>query len=141
MWKRKQPKVVVAGAGPVGMTAAICLLKQGIDFEIVDKASGPSQHSKACMLSPETLEFIDGLDLLDAVLEKSIRIHAIQLFDGLNRFANLSLGMVPASFPFVASIPQMDLEDILLNRLQKSGKKYFGITGFRVFIAYGKDLT
>jgi 2-polyprenyl-6-methoxyphenol hydroxylase-like FAD-dependent oxidoreductase len=74
------------------------------------------------MLSPETLEFLDGLDLLDAVLEKSIRIHAIQLFDGLNRIANLSLGMVPASFPFVASIPQTDLEDILLNRLQKSGK-------------------
>jgi 2-polyprenyl-6-methoxyphenol hydroxylase-like FAD-dependent oxidoreductase len=104
------------------MTAAICLLKQGIDFEIVDKASGPCRHSKACMLAPETLEFIDGLDLLDAVLEKSIRIHAIQLFDGPNRLANLSLGMLPPSFPFVASIPQIDLEEILLNRIQKSGK-------------------
>ena len=29
MWKRKHPTVLVAGAGPIGMTAAISLLRQG----------------------------------------------------------------------------------------------------------------
>jgi 2-polyprenyl-6-methoxyphenol hydroxylase-like FAD-dependent oxidoreductase len=123
MWKKNHSTVLVAGAGPIGMTAAICLSKEGIDFEIVDKSSGPGRHSKACMLSPETLEFLEELDLLDEVLAKAIKIHAIQLFEGSRRLANVSLGSLPASHPFIASIPQMDLEEILLKRLHKLHKK------------------
>ena len=123
MWKRKHPTVLIAGAGPVGMTQALCLLRQGIDFEILDKASGPSKHSKACMLAPETMEFLDELDVLDDVLAKSIRIHAIQLFDRGSRLANIGLGGLPAAFPFIASIPQSELEQILLNRIEQSGQK------------------
>lgn len=123
MWKRKHPTVLVAGAGPIGMTAAISLLRQGIDFEIVDKASGPCEHSKACMLSPETMEFLNDLGILDEVLAKSIRLHAVQLFDGGCRLANLSLGELPSPFPFIASIPQMYLEEILLECIEQSGNK------------------
>lgn len=123
MWKRKHPKVLIAGAGPVGMTAALCLLKKGIDFEIVDKASGPCKHSKACMLSPMTMEFLDDLGILNDVLSRAIRIHAIQLFDGGSRLANLSLGGLPTSFPFVASVPQMVLEEVLLESIERTGHK------------------
>ena len=123
MWKRKHPTVLIAGAGPIGMTAAISLLRQGIDFEIVDKASGPGRHSKACMLAPETMEFLNDMGILDEVLARAIRLHAIQLFDGGKRLTNLSLGDLPTPFPFIASIPQVELEEILLEQIELAGKK------------------
>lgn len=118
MWNRKNTPVLVAGAGPVGMTAGICLFENGIDFEIVDKESGPSTHSKACLLSPETLEFLDGLDLLDDVQGKALKIKNIQLFVGNERIANLGLSDLPNRFPYIISVPQSELEGVLLERLK-----------------------
>lgn len=123
MWKRKHPTVLITGAGPVGMTAALSLHQQQIDFEIVDKAEGPSEHSKACLISPETMEFLNELGVLEEVLDKAIRLHAIQLFDAGSRLMTLSLGELPTPFPFIASIPQMDLEEVLLNHIERIGKK------------------
>lgn len=123
MWNKKKTQVLVSGAGPVGLMAAICLLKRKIEFEIVDKASGPCRHSQACLLSPETLEFLDQLDLAEKVLQKAVRIKYIHLYCDNHRLANLSLSDLPSKFPFIASIPQNELEDILLARLQHHHKR------------------
>ena len=119
---KRVPQVLVAGAGPVGMTAGICLFNNGIDFVIVDKAGGPCTHSKACLISPETAEFLHGLDLLDQVMEKALKIRTVQLYSGSERLANLGLSSLPNQFPFILSIRQSDLEDILLERLQEFHK-------------------
>lgn len=122
MWNTKRTQVLIAGAGPVGITAALCFFKKGIDFEIVDKASGPSDHSKACLLSPATLEFLNGLGLFEEILEKGLRIRNVQLFEGDARLANLGLSDLPSRFPFILSVPQCDLERILLERLKQCHK-------------------
>ena len=122
MRTKKKTQVLVVGAGPVGLTAAICLQQRGIDFEILDKASGPSEHCKACLLSPETLEFFKDLGLLEAVMDRALSLKAMQLFDGRDCLAVFEFSTLPSSIPYVASIPQSELEDILLATL-KSGKK------------------
>lgn len=118
MWNRKNTQVLVAGAGPVGMIAGICLFKNEIDFEIVDRGSGPSTHSKACLLSPDTIEFLDDLDLLDDVQDKGLQIKNIQLYAGNERIANLELSDLPNRFPYIISVPQFELEIVLLERLK-----------------------
>jgi FAD binding domain len=54
-----QPEVLIAGAGPVGMTAACELARFGIPLRIVDKAAQRTDKSKALVLWSRSLELLD----------------------------------------------------------------------------------
>ncbi|MCB1122435.1 MAG: FAD-dependent monooxygenase, partial [Verrucomicrobiae bacterium] len=123
MWNKKHPNVLITGAGPVGLTAAISLHEKDIDFEIIDKAPGPSRHSKACLLSPETLELLDDMGLIESVLRRAVKIHSIQLYHEEKRLGLISLGQLPTRFPFIVSLPQTELELILLDHLSVNHRK------------------
>ena len=49
-------QVLIAGAGPIGLTAAIELDRRGIDCRIVDPLPEPLQYAKAVGVQPRTLE-------------------------------------------------------------------------------------
>lgn len=48
--------VLIAGAGPIGLTAAIELARRGIAVRIVDPLREPPQYAKAVGVQPRTLE-------------------------------------------------------------------------------------
>jgi len=48
--------VLIAGAGPVGLTMAAELARYGVSCRVIDKAAGPSPTSKALGIFPRTLE-------------------------------------------------------------------------------------
>ena len=54
-----QPNVLVVGAGPVGMTAAIELNRRGATVRIVDKGAARSAHSKAVGINARSLEILE----------------------------------------------------------------------------------
>ena len=51
-----QTQVLVVGAGPVGLTSAIGLVKAGIDVIIVDAAAAGRNGSRAASIQANTLE-------------------------------------------------------------------------------------
>jgi hypothetical protein len=51
-----QTPVLVVGAGPVGLTSAIALVKAGIGVIIVDAAEAGRNHSRAAAIQANTLE-------------------------------------------------------------------------------------
>jgi len=51
--------VLIAGAGPVGLTMASELARFGIRLRIVDKAAHRTDKSKALVLWSRTLELLD----------------------------------------------------------------------------------
>ena len=51
-----QPQVLVVGAGPVGLTTAIGLVKAGIEVTIVDATEAGRNSSRAAGIHPNTLE-------------------------------------------------------------------------------------
>lgn len=51
-----QTQVLVVGAGPVGLTSAIALVKAGIDVIIVDAAEAGKNSSRAAVIQANTLE-------------------------------------------------------------------------------------
>ena len=53
------PKVLIAGAGPVGLTLANELTRHGISVRIVDKNTERTDKSKALVLWSRTLELFD----------------------------------------------------------------------------------
>jgi 2-polyprenyl-6-methoxyphenol hydroxylase-like FAD-dependent oxidoreductase len=48
--------VLVVGAGPVGLTMACELARNGVNCRIIDKAAVPATTSRALAIFPRTLE-------------------------------------------------------------------------------------
>ncbi len=62
------PEVLVAGAGPAGLTAAHELARRGVRVRVVDEAAGPSVTSRALATHARTLEIYDQMGVLAEVL-------------------------------------------------------------------------
>ncbi len=72
---RPQPAhhpVVIVGAGPVGLIAAIDLAKRGQRSVVIDPRSSLSFGSKAVCWSKRTLEIMDRLGFAQALLDKGV---------------------------------------------------------------------
>ena len=65
-------RVVVVGAGPVGLCAAIDLAQHGIDVLLVDEDNKASEGSRAICFSQRTLEILDRLGCGERVVRKGV---------------------------------------------------------------------
>jgi 2-polyprenyl-6-methoxyphenol hydroxylase-like FAD-dependent oxidoreductase len=68
MLLRMKSPVVIVGAGPAGLVAALELVRRGVDVRIIERAASPSSGSRAKGLQPRTLEILESLGLIDEVL-------------------------------------------------------------------------
>lgn len=116
---RPKPQVLVAGAGPVGLFAALSLARRGIRVRIIDEEWRGSTHSYALALHPRSLELLDALGLATAALEKARTLRTVGLYDRSGRHAELKLDALSSRHPMVAVLAQVDLEDLLIGALEK----------------------
>lgn len=118
---KPKTQVLVAGAGPVGLYAALNLAKRGIHVEIIDEEWRGATKSYALALHPHSLELFDRLGLAEAVVGGARRVRTVGLHDGPERRAELDLGKLSCKFPFLAILPQWELEDLLIRSLAREG--------------------
>ncbi|WP_233849535.1 FAD-dependent oxidoreductase [Paraburkholderia sp. HD33-4] len=72
--------VVVVGAGPVGLAAAIDLAQQGIKTVLVDNDDTLSSGSRAICFAKRTLEIFDRLGCGDSMVEKGVSWNVGKVF-------------------------------------------------------------
>jgi 3-(3-hydroxy-phenyl)propionate hydroxylase len=65
-------RVVVVGAGPVGLCAAIDLAQYGVDVLLLDEDDKASEGSRAICFSQRTLEILDRLGVGERVVGKGV---------------------------------------------------------------------
>ncbi|MFJ1455135.1 FAD-dependent monooxygenase [Nocardia sp. N2S4-5] len=61
-------QVLIAGAGPTGLTLAIDLARRGVEVRLVDRAAEFFAGSRGDGIQPRTLEVFDDLGVIDAIL-------------------------------------------------------------------------
>src|SRR6185312_15482614 len=61
--------VLVVGAGPVGLTAAVELARRGVDCRVVDQLPAPMPYAKAVGIQPRTLEVWDAMGVVREALD------------------------------------------------------------------------
>ena len=63
-----EPAVLIAGAGPTGLTLACELARSGVSFRLIEAAPGPQPGSRGKGIQPRTLEVFGDLGIVDRVI-------------------------------------------------------------------------
>jgi len=111
------PDVLIIGAGPVGLTLAAELARFGISVRILDKASAPTDKSKALVIWPRTLELLDRSGAATAFVDAGLKVTAANVITGQQQIAHIALDDVTSPFPFALMLPQSDTERLLTQHL------------------------
>jgi 2-polyprenyl-6-methoxyphenol hydroxylase-like FAD-dependent oxidoreductase len=125
--------VLIAGAGPVGLTAAIELARRGIDFRIVDPITDSPQYAKAVGAQPRTLEVFEGMGVLERILAAAVPMFGQLVYVNGEKAAQLEFA-TPSDVPFgFIAIPQYATEQVLREELAMHGvqvERGLRVTGF-----------
>ncbi len=114
-------EVVVAGGGPIGLTAALELRRRGIDVLIVDRLDSPAQYAKAVGLQPRTLELWDIAGVARRALDAVITMRGQLAFVNGAEVMRLDL-VLPEEVPYrFAALPQYETERVLAEALAELG--------------------
>jgi 3-(3-hydroxy-phenyl)propionate hydroxylase len=110
--------VVVAGAGPVGLVAAIDLAQRGVPVVVLDENDRVSTGSRAICLSKRTLEILDRLGCGEEVAARGVTWNTGRVFKGeAEVYAFDLLAEEGHRRPAFVNLQQYFLEEILVRRL------------------------
>lgn len=105
--------VLVAGAGPVGLTLAGQLSRQGLRCLAVDRAATRTDKSKALVIWPRTLELLRLAGLVEPFTAAGLAVRTGRLFGGSRPLATLDFSRSGSAFAATLLIPQSDTERLL----------------------------
>jgi 2-polyprenyl-6-methoxyphenol hydroxylase-like FAD-dependent oxidoreductase len=120
--------VIVAGAGPVGLSLACELERQGVEHRIVDAAPAREAVSRATDLHARSLELWDQTGVAETIVAAAVRITGVPLFSGGREVARLDFTGVDSTFPAAVSLPQRELEALLEQRLERPVERGTAVT-------------
>jgi 3-(3-hydroxy-phenyl)propionate hydroxylase len=109
--------VVIVGAGPIGLSAAIDLALQGIRCIVIDDNDVVSVGSRAICWSKRTLEIFDRLGVGDRMVAKGVTWKVGRLFHGNREVFNFDL--LPEAghkMPAFINLQQYYVEQYLVER-------------------------
>ncbi|MDH3619925.1 MAG: FAD-dependent monooxygenase [Gammaproteobacteria bacterium] len=72
-------QVLIVGAGPVGLSAALALSKVGIDIRVVDAGPDVDRRMRASTFHPPTLDIIQSLGLGDELVAMGLKASRFQM--------------------------------------------------------------
>ncbi len=115
-------RVLIAGAGPVGCSAALYLAKRGIPVTLVEAGATLPEDLRASTFHPPTLDMLDDLGVVDQLLEEGIVCPEWQYRDAREGvIANWDLGVLKddTRHPYRIQCEQYKLTRIIIAELAK----------------------
>lgn len=113
--------VLVVGAGPTGLAAALDLARFQVPVRLIDKLPAPLEHSRAIAIQPRTLEMLAQRGCVEALLELGHKSHAANFYSGNRQLLHLDFRPLLSPFPYVLFLDQTKTERVMRDRLEQLG--------------------
>jgi len=115
-------RVLIAGAGPVGLVAAAHLVRQGVPVTVLESGSELSSESRASTFHPPTLDMLHEIGAAEPLIAQGLVAPKLQYRsqrDGI--IAQFDFGDIAdlTGHPYRLQAEQFKLTRILLEQLQK----------------------
>ncbi|MEU4162362.1 NAD(P)/FAD-dependent oxidoreductase [Actinoplanes sp. NPDC026670] len=115
-------RILIAGAGPVGLTAALALARRGFAVTVLESGDGLAAESRASTFHPPTLEMLDDLGVGAELHERGLLSPTFAYRDraeGLIAMLDLAVLGNDTRFPYRLQCEQSKLTPILLAHLRR----------------------
>ncbi len=124
-------QVIVAGAGPVGLVAALALAREGISVRLVDAGPDIDRRMRGSTLHPPTLDLLETLGLAAPLIDAGLEVPVWQLRQhDKGEFVNFDLGLLAdrTRHPFQLQVEQQRVCALAVDTLAEFGvEPEFGI--------------
>jgi 2-polyprenyl-6-methoxyphenol hydroxylase-like FAD-dependent oxidoreductase len=114
--------VLIAGAGPTGLTLACELARHGIRPRIVDERAAPSQKSRAFGVHARTMELFETMGAIAPLLARGNPAQGLSVYSRGQRIAEIAMhGTIDSRYPYILIVSQSDTERVLTEHLAGLG--------------------
>ncbi|WP_246209628.1 FAD-dependent oxidoreductase [Pikeienuella piscinae] len=113
--------MLIAGAGPVGLVAAVSLLEEGVPVTVLEASSDLAVDLRASTFHPPTLDFLSRLGLADGLIERGRKCPYWQFRDRKEgEIATFDLGLLASEtdHPYRLQCEQWKLTEAARARLE-----------------------
>ncbi len=121
----RTPQLLIVGAGPVGVVAALAASQAGFDVQLVEAATEIDINPRAATTHPSTLEMINRVGLLEQFIAEGLVAREFQFWDreSRTRVATFDHELLrnETPFPFVVQTEQQKLVRMGLDKLRQRG--------------------
>ena len=111
--------VLIAGAGPVGLTLAVELQCFGLSCRIIDRCAAPTDKSKALVVWPRTLELLDRAGIANNFVAAGMWAKAASMYGGGKRLVHVEIQLEESVFQHPLMIAQNETERLLNETLAR----------------------
>jgi 3-(3-hydroxy-phenyl)propionate hydroxylase len=116
--------VLIVGAGPVGLSAALALARVGVDVRVIDAAEGINRRMRASTFHPPTLDIADSLGVGEALIAQGRKAEIFELrHHESNESVKFDLFTIRGEthHPYRLQVPQDRFCDLVLAALADRG--------------------
>jgi 2-polyprenyl-6-methoxyphenol hydroxylase-like FAD-dependent oxidoreductase len=115
--------VLITGAGPAGMMAALELSRFGIAVRLIEKTLKPATTSRAVGVQARTLELLEQRGLAAELVSRGNPGVAVSVYGARKRIFRLSFEHIDSTYKYILLVSQAETESVLREALQKTGVK------------------
>ncbi|HDR9767876.1 TPA: FAD-dependent monooxygenase [Burkholderia cepacia ATCC 25416] len=113
--------VLIVGAGPTGLAAAMSLARARVPVRIIDRLAAPAPHSRAIGIQARTLELLEQHRAVEPFLALGHRAHAAALHADGRVIARLDFDPLHTRYPYLLFLDQTVTERLLAEHLARLG--------------------
>lgn len=114
-------KILIAGAGPTGLTAALELARRGVVATVIERRKTPSPFSRAVGITPRSLERLAPSGVAERLIAEGVTITEARIHHGARRLLTIPIRSETAFFPHIVALAQDRTETALADGFHTYG--------------------